>query len=498
MMKTLLKNERNIFINTIRTMPTQNLIGLGVVVIILSIFLYFVSRAIWSMSSTVTTGILMSLLSYVFLIVLGFVILLGTAQVFKDLYKVEDLQLLFTMPIKTRHIFWLKYIKSFVNVPLFIVVLFIIPIWTYGMAAKVNIFFYPVSLIVLIAFSFLGLSISFLINLILAQLIPANRANEFVTIMSFFSGILAYLLFMYPSMREGGELLETIVAGLPILPKWFPATWGANAVVEVMSGSGKFLLPLLLLIILTFVFISLSTLLTERGFRHGWLRLNEGGRKKKRKRTKRTVYKVRHPIIAIGKKEWYMIKRDMREWLSLMSIAIFFLFGFISFFISGDIKLTTLREYSHISWPIGQVIFLFLFSLTNGSIAATSIGREGPNAWILRVLPVRGIHVAYGKLWISWLIPLIAITAIEIGFSFLLAWPFKLLMLGIVMKAFVTLGSSALGLWLGTIAAKYHPTNPQSRLKFSSGILLFIFSFIYLFLFFINYFIIFLLSLFYK
>src|SRR5690625_4881844 len=407
MMKTLLKNERNIFINTIRTMPTQNLIGLGVVVIILSIFLYFVSRAIWSMSSTVTPGILMSLLSYVFLIVLGFVILLGTAQVFKDLYTAEDLHLLFTMPIKTRHIFWPKYIKSFINVPLFIVILFIIPLWIYGIAANVSIFFYPVSFVVLMAFSDMGLSISYLINLLLAQLIPANRANEFVTIMSFFSGIFAYFLLMSPSMREGGELLETIVSGLPILPKWFPVTWGAVAVTEVLSGSWKFVLPLIMLMILTIVLIILSTLLTERGFRHGWLRLNEGSHRKKRKRT---TYKVHHPIIAVGKKEWYTIKRDMREWLVLMPIAVFFIFGLFGFFTSGDIKLATLREYSHISWPIGQVVFLFLFSLTNGSIAAMSIGREGPNAWILRVLPVRGIHVAYGKLWISWLIPFVVIS----------------------------------------------------------------------------------------
>lgn len=483
MMKTLLKNERHILLNTIRTMPIRNIIGFGLVIMILSVFLYFVSRAILSVGSTLTPNIFMSLFSYTFLFVLGFVILLGTAQVFKDLYTADDLQILFTMPIQTRHIYWLKYIKSFVNVPLFIVILFIIPLWIFGLSTKASIFFYPVSLIVLIMISLIGLSISFLLNLILAQIIPANRANEFVTIMSFFSGIFAYFLFMYPSMREGGELLETIGEGLPILPKWIPITWGAVAVVETISGSWRFVLPFILLIVLTIVLIILSTLLTERGFRHGWIRLNEGGRTKKRKRTKKlTTYKVRHPIIALGKKEWYTIKRDMREWIALMPIVVFFIFGLFGFFTSGGIKLVTLREYSHISWPIGQVIFLFLLTLTNGAVAANSIGREGPNAWIFQVLPVRGIHIAYGKLWISWLIPFVVISILEIGFSLLLAWPFNVLIIGIVMKAVITLGSSSLGLWLGTIGAKYHPTNPQSRLTFSAGALLFILSYVYLIL----------------
>jgi len=49
-----------------------------------------------------------------------------------------------------------------------------------------------------------------------------------------------------------------------------------------------------------------------------------------------------------------------------------------------------------------------------------------------------------------------------------------------VMKGFMTLGLSALGLWLGTIGAKYHPTNPQARLKFFAIVLLFISSYIYL------------------
>lgn len=480
MMKTLLKNERNIFMNTLRTLPTQNIIGFGVVILILLFFLYFISRGVWGIAPLITPDILSALLSYVFIIIIGFGILLGTAQVFKDLYTATDLQLLFTLPIRTRHVFWIKYIKSFINVPLFIVVLFVIPLWIYGISASVNLLYYPIILFVLIATSLIGLSLAFLINLVLVQIIPAHRANEFITVMSFLSGILTYFLIMAPSMRGDGDLLETIVSGLTILPKWVPVTWGAIAVSQAAIGSIKFIIPLLGLVLLTIVLILLSTSLTERGFRQGWVRFNEGPQRKKRRPAKKRTYKVRHPIIAIGKKDWYMIKRDMREWIVLMPIAVFFIFGFIGFFISGDIKLSDLRMYSDISWPIGQVIFLFLFSLTNGTLAASSIGREGPSAWILRILPARGLHIAYGKLWISWLIPLVALSILELGFSLVLFWSIGQIVAGILLKGVITFGSSALGLWIGTIGAKYHPTNPQARTKFFATVLLFISSYIYL------------------
>src|SRR5699024_5043005 len=132
---------------------------------------------------------------------------------------------------------------------------------------------------------------------------------------------------------------------------------------------------------------------TERGFRTGWIQLSEGPQRKRSKRRstphkQRKAVKMNHPIISIGRKEWYAMKRDLREWLVLMPIAFFFIFGLIGFFTSGGtVSLSFLREYADITWPVGQGILLLLFSLSNGTIAASSIGREGKATWILRTLP---------------------------------------------------------------------------------------------------------------
>lgn len=480
MMKALINNERHIIVNTIRTQPTRNLVSYGLLGVILAFFLYFISRGVWAVSSSITPQILSGMLSYIFLLMIGFIILLGLPQVFKQMYSSTDLQLLFTMPIQTRHIFWVKYIQSFAGIPLFAFIFFIVPLFVYGIASQVSLLYYPVVLIILLAVALIGLSIAYLFNLILIQIVPASRANEFMTVMSFLSGIFVYLLFMFPNMNSDIPMMERMLDGVPLLPKWVPITWGSTAVVEATQGSIGFLLPLFLFALFVAMLIVLSTTLVEKGFRTGWIRLSEGGAKTRKKRKTKGIPKVQHPIIAIGKKEWYAIKRDMREWLVLMPIAFFFIFGIVGAFSGGDINISEVRAFSELTWPIGQGVLLLMYSLINGTISASSIGREGPSAWVLRVLPVRGTDIAYGKLWISWLIPFIIFTAIEIVVGIFLNWTFVQLTLGIAMKGLITIGSSAIGLWLGTVGAKYHPTNPQARLKFGTSLFLFVLSYVYL------------------
>src|SRR5699024_564584 len=130
---------------------------------------------------------------------------------------------------------------------------------------------------------------------------------------------------------------------------------------------------------------------------------------------------------------------------------------------------------------------LFLYAMVNGMIAASSIGREGANVWILRTLPLSGRDIALGKLWISWLMPFVLITILEVAAGIFLGWTILQFVFGIAMKAVITIGISAIGLWLGTLGAKYHPTNPQARLKFGISFLLLLASYVYLLLAFIPY-----------
>lgn len=480
MMKALFKNEWRIMMNTIRTAPTRNIFAYLITFMVVGIFLYIILGFVLGLADKIPLSIFEGLLSYGLLTLIGAVILLGLPYVFKNLYASADLELLFTMPIPTRIVFWVKYSQSFLQVCLPILFFLGLPIVGYGVTTGVHFLYYPVLLIILVAVGLIGLSITYLANLLVVQIVPASKANEFLTGMSFLTGALVYIVLMIPNFKSDLSVTDMILSGVPVFPSWVPVAWGSSAVVAAGQGSLDFILPLVLIVGLSALLLFIASMTVEKGFRTGWIRVSEGSsKKKKRKRRKHRKAVLHHPVIAIGKKEWLAIKRDTREWVVFMPIVIFITFLVIGFFTNGA-RFSELRSYSEISWPVAQGIILFMFTMFNGTMAAFSVGREGVSAWNLNILPLPGRIIAVGKLWISWLIPFILLTGIEVVGGLLLNWSVMQMVMGIVIKAVITLGMSAIGLWFGTFGAKYNPMNPQMRLKFGASIFLFVLSIVYL------------------
>ncbi|MBY7142776.1 hypothetical protein KFZ56_06810 [Virgibacillus sp. NKC19-3] len=485
MMKVLLNNQRKLIINSIKSQSKTNFISYVISFLVLGILLFFLCKGVIAVGESVTEAVLLGILGYGFLVSIVFIVLMGVPQVFKHLYSATDLGLLFTLPIPTRYIFWVKYIQSFIGIPLLIFVFLAVPLSIYGGLVHAHWIFYPISLLVLVAIMVIGLSLAYLINLVLIQIIPASKVNELLMpIISVVSGLFGYLAVMIPNMANEGSIVDVLLAGLPLFPDWVPVTWASEAIIYAINGEADFWLPLALLLILAILMMVVTSNLVEKGFRTGWIRLSEGGgkKKKKQKNTKanRRQHTPRHPVIAVGKKEWFAIKRDMREWLVFMPIFFIIIFPLIGFFSSG-IAFSDMRGFNDISWPIAQLVFLFIYTLFNGQLAAFSIGREGASVWILRTLPLAGRDIALGKLWISWILPFIMLTVLEVVIGILLGWTITQLVIGFVVKGAITVGISAIGLWLGTTGSKYNPANPQQRLKFGTSILLMVVSYVYLF-----------------
>src|SRR5699024_929210 len=148
-------------------------------------------------------------------------------------------------------------------------------------------------------------------------------------------------------------------------------------------------------------------------------------------------HRLHHPVVAVGIKEWYAIKRDVREWFVFMPLIFIIVFPLVGFFSSGA-ELSEMRGFSRISWPIAQGILLFIYAIVNGQVAAFSVAREGKSMWLLRSLPLSGRDIALGKLWISWSIPFVMLTGIEIIVGLLLGWGPLSFIIGIGSKAVIT------------------------------------------------------------
>lgn len=62
----------------------------------------------------------------------------------------------------------------------------------------------------------------------------------------------------------------------------------------------------------------------------------------------------------------------------------------------------------------------------------------------------------------------------------LLGWAWWQFIAGILLKAGITIGISAIGIWIGTIGARYNPGNPQQRLTFGTSMILLLLAYVYL------------------
>ncbi|MCH1625612.1 putative ABC transporter permease subunit [Ferdinandcohnia quinoae] len=481
MTKKLLFVQWRMFVNSIRSKGAKGIGGIALSVIVVGIFVVLLSKLAWEVSGFIPQQLIGDLFPYISIISVSMILLLGIPQIFKSLYSESDLSFLFTMPIPTRSIFWVKYIQSFVGIPIIVFLLTFIPLVIYGLNIGANFLYYPVLLFVLLSNIVIGLSLAYLFNLGLIQILPASRANELMTVMSALSGLLIYVLFQIPNFFYDEPIGKESIGQLPAFPKWLPLSWGGDAVSSAITGATGFLIPIVLLILIAAIVALLSSTLVEKGFRTGWIRLSEGGKKKKQKTKVKKGNAISHPIIAVGKKEWLSVKRDLREWMVFMPLGFFAIFAIFGF-VSSGVNISDLREHGNVTWVIAQGLFLFIYAMFNGSMSAAAIAREGKSISILRMLPLTGNQIALGKLWISWLLPLIMLSIIEIAIGIFLNWTVYQHIAGILMNALVTVGISSIGIWIGTIGAKYNPANPQNRVKFVPSLLLMFLSYIYLFI----------------
>src|SRR5690625_273725 len=129
--------------------------------------------------------------------------------------------------------------KSFAGGPFLAFIFLCVPLHVYGLATNASLLFYPVVLFVLLAVTTIGLSVAYLLNLILIQIVPASRANELVTVMSVLSGLIVYLMFMLPNLMNDEPMTEAFLTNIPLLPGWVPFSWASVSLIESLNGSVK-------------------------------------------------------------------------------------------------------------------------------------------------------------------------------------------------------------------------------------------------------------------
>ena len=489
----LLKNQMRVAWNKMRHRPVGRLIGiafflLGIIAILFSLG-FFAYGALKTMPPQTVKGFLS------LLFMTGFVgqIFFGITAAFAALYMSDDLELLFMAPVSVKAVFAVKSLAVIGSNLLTVILFAFLPGVFYGLLFKAGVSFYFLVLVVGLGLWAIGTGIAELINLLVMRIVPPHRSKEAVGFIGALAGILIALTFQIPNMLiNNGDRLNvgSWLAGqeqmLGVMD-YFPWGWGSLALVEGISGNFFAGLGwgLLILSVGVFLFVLAFTLL-ERGFRLGFISLSQGeGGRRRKKRTisgspeKQHQHKAFYSVFneevigiaspwqgmwAVAKKDLLSMKRDVREWFGYMVPLI------IMVFFVGQ-SLFSQTESSRFSLITVLIMYTVMFS---GNMALQSFGREGESDWLLNSVPLAGWPVVWGKLLAAILPTLLLMEALLVGTAIAIGVSTTLLLALASGAVFLSLGSSAIGLFYSINNCRYNPDTPQQRISPGASIFMYL------------------------
>ncbi|MDI3340965.1 MAG: hypothetical protein QJR03_10585 [Sphaerobacter sp.] len=404
------------------------------------------------------------------------VILADLPQVYGQLYAARDVELLFTLPIPTRSIFLVKYAHTVVVGNLLTIPLILVPLVGYGIGAGVRAPYYPALVLIVGAVAAGAVAFCYLVTLALVRVLPRNRIAQVMGVVQALTGLVVGL---GGQVFRFGDRLEGATDVLPMPPVWLPTTWGAIALERAARADPIGIALGLAVVAVSGALLLLSLTLVERGFRLGWVRLSEGAaRKRPARRRATTGARLTGPTLAVAAKEMTMLRRDVREWMAFLPMLV--LFGVSLFQLTLGDRAGLARENPTMAWLLAQGSLLAIVLFFGPSFAAGAFARDGLAAWVLRTAPLSGWQITLAKFLVSWSAMAAFVVAVDLIAALAFGWSLPMTAAGTGVVVVLLTGALALGMWTGTIGARYDPQHPHNRLRPGTGYLLLALSAVYL------------------
>jgi len=489
----LLKNQARVAWNTIRQRPLKTFFGLLVLLLLalslLGSLAFYAYGALQNMPPQIVRGFL----SLLFMGGLAGQIFFGVTAAFTALYMSEDLELLFMAPVSHKVVFAVKSLSVLGNNFLIALLFVFLPGIFGGLMFQAAALYYLLVLLVGGGLLLIGTAIAELINLLVMRLVPPHRSKEAIGFIGALTAILIALLFQVPNLlvnsrgqADPGAWLAGQGQMLRIMD-FFPWGWGSLALSKGLSG--EFFSGLawsLLLLVLGAVLFMLAFVLVERGFRRGFISLSqgEGGRRRKlrEKRPRENISYLFKQETAVPASAWsgtwavagkdlLTFKRDTREWFGILIPLILMAFFVGQYFLAPSAS-------SRSSMITVLIMYTIMFS---GNMALRAFGREGEADWLLNSVPLGGWPVVWGKLIAAVLPTLVLMEAMLVGTAVAVGVSADLIVILVPAVVFLSLGSSAIGLYYSINHARYNPDKPQMRIAPGASFLMFLVNLFYLF-----------------
>ncbi|WP_368292919.1 hypothetical protein [Dehalobacter sp. TBBPA1] len=499
----LLTNQLRVTLNTLKHQRKRTFIGMGILMIVFLSFLISMGAISYGMLKSMQPETVQGFLSLFFLVGLASQIFFGLTAAFAALYMSEDLELLFMAPVPLRVVFAVKTVSVLVSNLLVAFLFVFLPGVFCGLLFEAKASYYLLVFLSGCGLWLSGTALAELLNLLVMRIVPPHRSKEAVGLMGGLAGVLIALVFQIPGMMLGsqGNLdIGTMLAGkeqLIHVMNFFPWGWGSLALTSGITDSFATGLgwSLLILIFSAFLFL-IALILLERGFRQGFISISQGdgGRRRKKRSvssvdtTNRqqekiffgTVGQEQEAVVlpastwagmwAVAKKDLLTLKRDTREWFSYLIPLIIMAFFVVQFLFNASASSVS-------SLVMVLIMYTIMFS---GNLALQAFGREGESDWLLNSVPLAGWPVVWGKLTAAVLPTLLLMEALLVGTSLAVGVSTSLTLILALAAIFLSLGSSAIGLYYSIKNCRYNPDKPQMRISPSASLMMYLINFCFI------------------
>ena len=337
-------------------------------------------------------GLLLTLVMFATLIV-------GINQALRALYLTNDMELLFSAPLRSESILSAKLLS---RLPLTIIIALLLTIpalIAFGVQVGLGPGFYIAGSLALLLAPLFGLAAGALAAMLIVRVLPAQRVAEYVGAVSILFGVAISILFQLPRFLNSGSgpsaqdlaaataAIET-VESLPL-----PSMWAGQGLVDLAQGriiDG--LLNVSAYFLLTAGFFAVVLLLANRLYLNSWLRMQGSGFTRGGYDERAGVFGGRSVETSIAVKDWLLRLRDARQLASLASGLIFgAFFGFLILRRGGASPDGPLDEQLTRLVGPGVILsgtLLYVGWATFSQTATAVLSLEGASLYLLQAAPI--------------------------------------------------------------------------------------------------------------
>ena len=400
--------------------------------------------------------------------VLLFFFISTAASATNALFLSRDLEFLFTLPIKPRTVFAAKVTEALFLAFAFIPFLFLPFLLGYGIGCGAPFYYYPAAVLILVSLLVWGACFGLVIAFSIVRILPTQRASETITaVVSLIAVGFAFSFQFLAGRFEDRPSAEwaKIENWQPLLNmgkkvlhgplEWLPSSWAQSGLLwisgQTSSGGWKFLLLTGTAVLLFAAVVRTA----EKVYERGWLLASLQVKKASRPLEKTIIAEENFfsPFWGVVKKDWQTLKRDLNQIIAalVMPAAVVV----IPLVVSTRPKA---------GWEMEQFLPFFVTFLA-GMVALQNGLRAVPWERLalsqILVSPLPKPTYARAKLFFVSLCTLAELWLAAVLLAVFFSLEIKQLFLGLWLSFFIAASAGAIGLWLGTVFARWDWDKPN-------------------------------------